>query len=291
MRLKPATRCGSPESRSAKVSASHSTATGSVVTFRPPRTPGSATRRPLDPDQDHPRSEVPGAGPRGTEGPRPRYQIPLERTTSPYDVIDAFSDAATTLEGHRPPPSWRPASRCCRSRSPAPRTRSVVRSTASPAVRRRWPSVIRTEEAVRRDQATSQILADRKRPVPEDPGERRPPAGGAQHEAAGDRGSFASPAPRPSARADRDWSPTTKRRSRPRSRSCRVSSTILNANQQNVSRRSSWPRPVYRIYANVLGNGPVVRLGRHQPDPARPAGDPRVPARPLRTCAPGGELT
>ncbi len=36
--------------------------------------------------------------PRGTEVLDPGTSIPLERTTSPYDVIDAFSDAATTLE-------------------------------------------------------------------------------------------------------------------------------------------------------------------------------------------------
>lgn len=37
--------------------------------------------------------------PRGDEVLGPKDPIPLERTTSPYDVIDAFSDAATTIEG------------------------------------------------------------------------------------------------------------------------------------------------------------------------------------------------
>ncbi|MGA9870437.1 MAG: MCE family protein [Rhodococcus sp. (in: high G+C Gram-positive bacteria)] len=36
--------------------------------------------------------------PRGDEVLRPKDPIPLERTTSPYDVIDAFSDAASTIE-------------------------------------------------------------------------------------------------------------------------------------------------------------------------------------------------
>ncbi|WP_149360526.1 MCE family protein [Lolliginicoccus suaedae] len=35
--------------------------------------------------------------PRGTEALDPRDRIPLERTTAPYDVIPAFSDAAETL--------------------------------------------------------------------------------------------------------------------------------------------------------------------------------------------------
>jgi len=35
--------------------------------------------------------------PRGDEVLRPKDPIPLERTTSPYDVIDAFSDAASTI--------------------------------------------------------------------------------------------------------------------------------------------------------------------------------------------------
>ncbi|MGW0042757.1 MCE family protein [Rhodococcus sp. NPDC003348] len=36
--------------------------------------------------------------PRGSSTLRPSNPIPLDRTTSPYDVIDAFSSAATTLE-------------------------------------------------------------------------------------------------------------------------------------------------------------------------------------------------
>ena len=36
--------------------------------------------------------------PRGDDVLKPKDPIPLERTTSPYDVIDAFSDAASTIE-------------------------------------------------------------------------------------------------------------------------------------------------------------------------------------------------
>ena len=36
--------------------------------------------------------------PRGGEGLSPSATIPLDRTTSPYDVIDAFSSAATTIQ-------------------------------------------------------------------------------------------------------------------------------------------------------------------------------------------------
>lgn len=36
--------------------------------------------------------------PRGDDVLKPKEPIPLERTTSPYDVIDAFSDAASTIE-------------------------------------------------------------------------------------------------------------------------------------------------------------------------------------------------
>ncbi|MBM4480447.1 MCE family protein [Rhodococcus hoagii] len=112
------------------------------VTFQT-KTPGSATRRPHR-SRSRPSSVrstwrwTRGAPKSSTRVPASRSSAPRLRTTSSTPSVMPLRPSRTST-----PPSWRPASRCCRSRSPAPRTRSVVRSTASPGCPRRWPSVIR----------------------------------------------------------------------------------------------------------------------------------------------------
>ncbi|MCL2534477.1 MAG: MCE family protein [Nocardiaceae bacterium] len=191
--------------------------------------------------------------PRGTEVLDPRTPIPLERTTSPYDVIDAFSDAATTLE--QIDTTQLASSFEVLSQSFAG-TPDEIRSSLDGVARL-------SETVAKRDQdlktlfdatkQTSKILADRN-----DQFEKILANGGTLLAELNNRQQAIGQLLTSTQTLSRELTglvADNEAQITPALTQLQGVIDILNANQQNVSKALEYAAPFYRIYANVLGNG------------------------------------
>ena len=191
--------------------------------------------------------------PRGTEVLDPGTPIPLERTTSPYDVLDAFGDAATTLE--QIDTAQLASSFDVLSQAFAG-TPDEIRASLD-GVARLSETVAKRDQELKQlfaaTKQTSQILADRNE----------------QFTAVLANGGTLLAELNTRQQAIGQLLTSTQTLSReltglvadneeqitPALTQLQGVIDILNQNQQNVSQALEYAAPFYRIYANVLGNG------------------------------------
>ena len=192
--------------------------------------------------------------PRGSEPLDPDDRIPLERTASPYDVVEAFADLSSTVQDI--------------DTAQLASSFEVLAETFSETpdeVRTSLEGLARLSDTIAsRDDQLRQLLSATRAG---DPGARRPqrrvhPADpGLQHPA--HRGPGAPGAdrldPRPARRSWRGsspgWSPTTARRSPRRSSSCPGSPTSCPATGPPSPQTVDELAPFVRVFTNTLGNG------------------------------------
>lgn len=191
--------------------------------------------------------------PRGTDVLDPGVRIPLERTTSPYDVLDAFGDAATTLE--QIDTAQLASSFDVLSQAFAG-TPDEIRASLD-GVARLSETVAKRDQELKQlfaaTRQTSQILADRNE----------------QFTAVLANGGTLLAELNTRQQAIGQLLTSTQTLSReltglvadneeqitPALTQLQGVIDILNQNQQNVSKALEYAAPFYRIYANVLGNG------------------------------------
>ncbi|WP_305092451.1 MCE family protein [Prescottella sp. R16] len=191
--------------------------------------------------------------PRGTEVLDPGVRIPLERTTSPYDVIDAFSDAATTLEEID---TTQLASSFDVLSQAFEGTPDEIRASLDGVARL-------SETVAKRDQdlkhlfgatkQTSEILADRSEQF-----EKILANGGTLLAELNNRQQAISQLLTSTQTLSRELTglvADNEEQITPALTQLQGVIDILNENQQNLDKALEYAAPFYRIYANVLGNG------------------------------------
>ncbi len=191
--------------------------------------------------------------PQGSETADPSERIPLSRTTSPYDVIDAFSDAARTVNDI--------------DTDQLAASMQVLTETFAgtpPEIRGSIDGVARLSETLaKRDQelkklfaatkATSQVLADRNVEF-----ERLLSSGGQLLAELNIRQQAISKLLTTAQTVSTELSALVadnEAQIGPALTNLRGVVDILNENMQNVSKTLNLAAPFYGIYANVLGTG------------------------------------
>lgn len=191
--------------------------------------------------------------PRGTEVLDPGTPIPLERTTSPYDVIDAFGDAATTLEQidtTRLASSFEVLSQSFAGTPDEIRGSLDGVARLSETIAKRDQELGKLFEATKQ---TSQILADRNEQF-----EKILANGGTLLAELNTRQQAIGQLLVSTQTLSRELTglvADNEAQITPALTQLQGVIDILNANQQNVSKALEYAAPFYRIYANVLGNG------------------------------------
>ena len=194
-----------------------------------------------------------GLDPRGTETADPSKRIPLTRTTSPYDVIDAFSDAAKTLDEID-----------TAKLATSMQVLTEAFSGTPPEIRGSIDGVKRLSETLaKRDQelqrlfaatkTTTKILSDRNAEF-----ERLIQSGGELLTELNYRQQAISQLLTSTRALSTELSAfvaDNEAQIGPALTNLAGAVDILNANQANLSKTLELAKPFYNIYANVLGTG------------------------------------
>jgi phospholipid/cholesterol/gamma-HCH transport system substrate-binding protein len=194
-----------------------------------------------------------GLDPRGSEIADPHKRIPLTRTTSPYDVIDAFSDAARTLDDID-----------TAKLATSVQVLTEAFSGTPPEIRGSIDGVKRLSETLaKRDQelqrlfaatkTTTKILSDRNAEF-----ERLIQSGGELLTELNYRQQAISQLLTSTRALSTELSAfvaDNEAQIGPALTNLAGAVDILNANQANISKTLELAKPFYNIYANVLGTG------------------------------------
>ncbi|MBF6298097.1 MCE family protein [Nocardia amamiensis] len=191
--------------------------------------------------------------PRGSKPADPDTRIPLSRTVSPYDVVDAFTDAARTIDQID-------TAQLARSMQ----VLSEAFATTPPEIRGSIDGVARLSETLaKRDQElkrlfaatrqTTQVLADRNAEF-----ERLLASGGQLLAELNIRQQSISRLLDGARTVSAELTALVhdnEEQIGPALTNLRASIDLLNANQQNISKTLELAAPFYGLYANVLGTG------------------------------------
>nr|WP_155980788.1 MCE family protein [Nocardia sp. CNY236] len=191
--------------------------------------------------------------PRGSDPADPGTRIPLSRTVSPYDVVDAFSDAARNIDQIDTD-----------QLATSMQVLSEAFATTPPEIRASIDGVARLSETLaKRDEElkklfaatrqTTQVLADRSAEF-----ERLLASGGQLLAELNFRqqsiAQLLSTAQTVSAELTA-LVQDNEEQIGPALTNLRAAIDLLNANQQNISKTLELAAPFYGLYANVLGTG------------------------------------
>ncbi|MEU1999418.1 MCE family protein [Nocardia gamkensis] len=191
--------------------------------------------------------------PRGSKPATPSSRIPLSRTVSPYDVVDAFTDAARTIDQID-------TTQLAKSMQ----VLSEAFETTPPEIRGSIDGVARLSETLaKRDQElkklfaatrqTTQILADRNAEF-----ERLLANGGQLLAELNIRQQSIKQLLVGAQTVSTELSALVhdnEEQIGPALKNLRAAIDLLNSNQQNVSKTLELAAPFYSLYANVLGTG------------------------------------
>lgn len=191
--------------------------------------------------------------PKGSEPADPGERIPLSRTVSPYDVIDAFSDAASTIDQID-----------TAQLATSFRVLSEAFETTPPEIRGSIDGVARLSESLaKRDEElkklfaatrqTTQVLADRNTEF-----ERLLGNGGQLLAELNVRQQAISQLLDGARTLSTELSALVadnEQQIGPALTNLRDAIQLLNDNQQNISRTLELATPFYGLYANVIGTG------------------------------------
>ncbi len=191
--------------------------------------------------------------PRGSKPADPDTRIPLSRTVSPYDVVDAFTDAARTIDQID-----------TAQLATSMRVLSEAFETTPPEIRGSIDGVARLSETLaKRDQElkklfaatrqTTQILADRNAEF-----ERLLASGGQLLAELNIRQRSIAQLLDGAKTVSAELTALVhdnEEQIGPALTNLRASIDLLNANQQNISKTLELAAPFYGLYANVLGTG------------------------------------
>ncbi|MEU2041664.1 MCE family protein [Nocardia niwae] len=191
--------------------------------------------------------------PRGSKPATPSSRIPLSRTVSPYDVVDAFTDAARTIDQID-------TTQLAKSMQ----VLSEAFETTPPEIRGSIDGVARLSETLaKRDQElkklfaatrqTTQILADRNAQF-----ERLLGNGGQLLAELNIRQQSIKQLLSGARTVSAELSALVhdnEEQIGPALTNLRASIDLLNANQQNISKTLELAAPFYSLYASVLGTG------------------------------------
>ncbi|RVW01525.1 MCE family protein [Rhodococcus spongiicola] len=191
--------------------------------------------------------------PRGTDVLHSGARIPLERTTSPYDVIDAFSDAALTLEQvdtDQLASSFEVLSQAFSGTPDEIRSSLDGIARLSETLAKRDQELERLFDATRQ---TSRIMADRSEQF-----DQILANGGTLLVELNNRQQAIGQLLRSTQTLSQELTglvADNEEQITPALTQLQGVIDILNENQENVSKALEYAGPFYRIYANVLGNG------------------------------------
>ncbi|WP_040783810.1 MCE family protein [Nocardia pneumoniae] len=191
--------------------------------------------------------------PRGSKPADPDTRIPLSRTVSPYDVVDAFTDAARNIDQID-----------TAQLATSMRVLSEAFATTPPEIRGSIDGVARLSETLaKRDQElkklfaatrqTTQILADRNAEF-----ERLLASGGQLLAELNIRQRSIAQLLDGARTVSAELTALVhdnEEQIGPALTNLRASIDLLNANQQNISKTLELAAPFYGLYANVLGTG------------------------------------
>ncbi|VFA99893.1 MCE family protein [Nocardia cyriacigeorgica] len=191
--------------------------------------------------------------PQGSRVADPSERIPLSRTVSPYDVIDAFSDAARTLDEID-----------TTQLATSMRVLSDAFATAPPHIRSAIDGVTRLSNTVaKRDdelrklfaatKKTTQVLADRNAEF-----ERLLTSGGQLFAELNIRQQAISQLLAGAQTVSTELSALVadnEKQIGPALTNLQAAIDLLNANQANITKTLELAAPFYGLYANVLGTG------------------------------------
>ncbi|MFE7746052.1 MCE family protein [Nocardia sp. NPDC057455] len=191
--------------------------------------------------------------PRGSKPATPSSRIPLSRTVSPYDVVDAFTDAARTIDQID-------TAQLAKSMQ----VLSEAFETTPPEIRGSIDGVARLSETLaKRDQElkklfaatrqTTQILADRNAEF-----ERLLANGGQLLAELNIRQQSIKQLLVGAQTVSTELSALVhdnEEQIGPALKNLRAAIDLLNSNQQNISKTLELAAPFYNLYANVLGTG------------------------------------
>lgn len=191
--------------------------------------------------------------PRGSAPADPSKRIPLSRTVSPYDVVDAFTDAARNIDQVD-----------TAQLATSMKVLSDAFATTPPEIRGSIDGVARLSETLaKRDEElkkmfaatnkTTKVLADRNAEF-----ERLLAQGGALLTELNIRQLAISQLLSGAKTIAAELSALVhdnEEQIGPALRNLRASIDLLNANQQNIAKTLELAGPFYGLYANVLGNG------------------------------------
>ncbi|GAA5044271.1 MCE family protein [Nocardia callitridis] len=191
--------------------------------------------------------------PKGSDPADPGQRIPLSHTVAPYDVIDAFSDAARTIDDID-----------TTQLADSMRVLSEAFETTPPEIRASIDGVARLSNTVaKRDQElkklfaatkqTTKVLADRNAEF-----ERLLSSGGQLLAELNIRQQSIKQLLTGAQTVSRELSALVhdnEEQMGPALTNLRGAIDLLNQNQQNISRTLELAAPFYGLYANVTGNG------------------------------------
>jgi phospholipid/cholesterol/gamma-HCH transport system substrate-binding protein len=191
--------------------------------------------------------------PKGSGPANPSQRIPLSRTLSPYDVVDAFSDAAKTIDEID-----------TAQLATSMRVLSEAFATTPPEIRGSIDGVARLSETLgKRDEElkrmfaatrqTTKVLADRNAEF-----ERLLASGGQLLTELNVRQQAISQLLTGAKTVAAELSALVhdnEAQIGPALTNLKASIDLLNANQQNISKTLELAAPFYGLYANVLGTG------------------------------------
>ncbi|MFQ6398521.1 MCE family protein [Nocardia sp. KC 131] len=191
--------------------------------------------------------------PKGSEPANPSQRIPLSRTLSPYDVVDAFSDAAKNIDEID-----------TAQLATSMRVLSEAFATTPPEIRGSIDGVARLSETLgKRDEElkrmfaatrqTTKVLADRNAEF-----ERLLASGGQLFTELNVRQQAISQLLTGAKTVAAELSALVhdnEAQIGPALTNLKASINLLNANQQNISKTLELAAPFYGLYANVLGTG------------------------------------
>ena len=183
-------------------------------------------------------------------------EIPVERTSSPYDVVEAFEGLAETSERDRHRPARGVADHAGRPHPQHPRGVPRRRSTACPGCRRTSPpATSRSTRLLGNLERVSTVLDERDQDIVElmKDSDVLFRALVARREAVHDLLVVHVDAVAGAHRAGRAEPRRPQARARPTSR---TSSQVLNKNEDNLDNSLRLMAPFYRVFANTLGTGP-----------------------------------
>ena len=184
----------------------------------------------------------------------PDKPIPVDRTASPYDVVEAFADLSTTVEQidtTQLADSFEVLSQTFADTPDEVRTSLQGLARLSDTISSRDAQLRQLLSATRK---VSQVLADRNGEFTQLIVDSNTLLTEVQRAARADR---LDPHQHPGAvaAAVRAWWPTTARRSRRRCSSCRTVTDILSRNRAALAQTINNLAPFVRVFTNTLGNG------------------------------------